>query len=113
MNENRVAEVALPIPQANSSDVPPRSMMVLLVDDQIVIGEALRRALMDDPSIDFHFCSNPLEAVAVARRVKPTVILQDLVMPQVNGLDLVRQYRADPITRASRSSCCPPRKRRG
>jgi hypothetical protein len=59
MNENRVAEVALPIPQANSSDVPPRSMMVLLVDDQIVIGEAVRRALMDDPSIDFHFCSNP------------------------------------------------------
>ena len=99
MNENRVAEAALPIPQANSSDVPSRSMMVLLVDDQIVIGEALRRALMDDPSIDFHFCANPLEAVAVARRVKPTVILQDLVMPQVNGLDLVRQYRADPVTR--------------
>lgn len=90
---------AIEADHANPSGVTPRTMMVLLVDDQIVIGEAVRRALLDDPSIEFHYCSNPLEAVAVARRVKPTVILQDLVMPQVNGLDLVRQYRADPATR--------------
>jgi two-component system chemotaxis family response regulator WspR len=32
--------------------------------------------------------------------VAPTVILQDLVMPQVNGLDLVKAYRADPVTRS-------------
>jgi len=76
----------------------PRSVMVLLVDDQIVIGEAVRRLLLDDPAIEFHYCSNPLEALDVARRVGPTVILQDLVMPQVGGLDLVRQYRADPVT---------------
>jgi len=39
-----------------------------------------------------------MEAIAIAKAVKPTVILQDLVMPNVNGLDLVRQYRADPAT---------------
>lgn len=77
----------------------PRPIMVLLVDDQLVIGEAVRRALLDDAAIEFHYCSNPLEAVEVARRVQPTVILQDLVMPQIGGLDLVRQYRADAITR--------------
>jgi two-component system chemotaxis family response regulator WspR len=90
---------ALEADPANPTGVTPRSMMVLLVDDQIVIGEAVRRALLDDPAIEFHYCSNPLDAVEVARRVQPTVILQDLVMPQVNGLDLVRQYRADPATR--------------
>lgn len=80
--------------------MPGQSIMVLLVDDQIMVGEAVRRALLDEAGIEFHYCSNPLDALAIARTVQPTVILQDLVMPSVNGLDLVRQYRADPNTRA-------------
>lgn len=78
--------------------VPPseRSIMVLLVDDQPLIGEAVRRALQEEPGINFHYCASPLDAVALARDVQPTVILQDLVMPAVSGLDLVRQYRAEP-----------------
>ncbi|WP_019831529.1 diguanylate cyclase domain-containing protein [Sphingomonas sp. PR090111-T3T-6A] len=73
-------------------------IMVLLVDDQIVVGEAIRRALIDQPGIEFHYCSDPLDALSVAKKVRPTVILQDLVMPSVNGLDLVREYRGDPVT---------------
>ena len=76
-----------------------QSVMVLLVDDQVVVGEAIRRALVDEADAEFHFCSNPLEALAIAKKVLPTVILQDLVMPAVSGLDLVRQYRADPVTK--------------
>jgi len=72
--------------------------MVLLVDDQMMVGEAVRRMLAGEPNIDFHFCSDPNEAIAVAREVQPTVILQDLVMPDVDGLDLVRKYRLDPAT---------------
>ncbi|MES2571437.1 MAG: response regulator [Verrucomicrobiota bacterium] len=73
-------------------------VMVLLVDDQAMVGEAIRRALANQPNIDFHYCSNPTEAVKVAERLKPTVILQDLVMPGVDGLSLVRQYRSNPAT---------------
>jgi two-component system, chemotaxis family, response regulator WspR len=72
--------------------------MVLLVDDQAMIGEAIRRILVTQPDMNFHYCSQPSEAVAVAKEVKPTVILQDLVMPGIDGLDLVRQYRRDPAT---------------
>jgi two-component system chemotaxis family response regulator WspR len=90
---------AIEVDYAQLTGGRPRPIMVLLVDDQLVIGEAVRRALLEDPTIEFHYCSNPLDAVEVARRVQPTVILQDLVMPQVGGLDLVRQYRADAITR--------------
>jgi two-component system chemotaxis family response regulator WspR len=70
--------------------------MVLLVDDQMLVVEAVRRVLAKQPNIDFHFCVNPAEAVAVAREVKPTIILQDLVMPGIDGLELVRQYRQEP-----------------
>src|SRR5881396_1740228 len=77
-------------------DLPISSdhIMVLLVDDQAIIGEAIRRLLADESRIDFHFCSNPLEAVKLANQIRPTVILQDLVMPNINGLELVKRFRA-------------------
>jgi class 3 adenylate cyclase len=72
---------------------------VLLVDDQKIIGEAVRRMLLGEPDIEFHFCDKPTEAIATANKVKPTVILQDLVMPEIDGSTLVRFYRANPETR--------------
>ncbi|SED17174.1 response regulator receiver modulated diguanylate cyclase [Pseudomonas mohnii] len=73
--------------------------MVLLVDDQAMIGEAVRRGLSNEDNIDFHFCADPHQAVAHAVRIKPTVILQDLVMPGLDGLSLVREYRSHPATK--------------
>ncbi|KQW00878.1 diguanylate cyclase [Rhizobacter sp. Root1221] len=72
--------------------------MVLLVDDQAMVGEAVRRALLNQPGIDFHYCADPAKAVAVAEQIRPTVILQDLVMPGIDGLTLVRRYRANSAT---------------
>ncbi len=71
---------------------------VLLVDDQAMIGEAVRRMLLADENIEYKYCSDPREALAIAKEWKPTVILQDLVMPEVDGLDLVRDYRQDEST---------------
>lgn len=75
------------------------SAMVLLVDDQAMIGEAVRRGLANEDNIDFHFCADPHQAIAQAILIKPTVILQDLVMPGLDGLTLVREYRNNPQTR--------------
>ena len=86
----------LPIDGFSTSD--ENSAMVLLVDDQAMIGEAVRRGLAHEENIDFHFCADPHEAVAQAIRIKPTVILQDLIMPGLDGLTLVREYRANPAT---------------
>jgi len=85
-------------PPDTTAPPQPDNVLVLLVDDQPIIGEAIRRALAGDPVIRFHYCANPLEALRVAEQVKPTVILQDLVMPGVDGLALVRQYRATAST---------------
>lgn len=72
---------------------------VLLVDDQAMIGEAVRRMLATEHDIDFHYCQDPAKAVSMANRIAPTVILQDLVMPEIDGLLLVRYFRANPATR--------------
>jgi len=74
-------------------------IMVLLVDDQAIIAEAIRQALADEPSVDFHYCASPEEALRSAAETRATVILQDLVMPGTDGLTLVRQYRQNPATR--------------
>ncbi len=67
---------------------------VLLVDDQPMIGEAVRRMLAGEPDIIFNYCRDATKALAEADRVNPTVILQDLVMPEIDGLTLVKQFRA-------------------
>jgi len=74
------------------------AIMVLLVDDQLIIGEAIRRMVVKQVNMDFHFCSSAQEALAIAKEVKPTVILQDLIMPGVDGLSLVHQYRSNAET---------------
>jgi len=73
--------------------------MAFLVDDQAMIGEAIRRQLWNQPDIDFHYCPNPSEALQMASEIRPTVILQDLVMPGTDGLTLVRRYRETPETK--------------
>ena len=72
--------------------------MVLLVDDQVMVAEAIRRCLANQPNIAFHYCIDPSEAIRLANQIKPTVILQDLVMPGIDGLTLVRHFRANPTT---------------
>ena len=66
---------------------------VLLIDDQPIIGEAVRRMLAGEDDIVFHYCKDPNKAVEEAARVHPTVILQDLVMPDIDGLTLVKLFR--------------------
>ncbi|WP_377703901.1 diguanylate cyclase [Pseudoduganella sp. UC29_71] len=72
---------------------------VLLVDDQLIIVEAVRRMLSDQPDIEFHHVTDAALAQQTAALLQPTVILQDLVMPSVDGFALIQAYRADELTR--------------
>lgn len=72
---------------------------VLLVDDQPIIGEAVRRMLAGEDDIVFHYCKDATKAVERANEIHPTVILQDLVMPDIDGLTLVKHFRENEATR--------------
>jgi sigma-B regulation protein RsbU (phosphoserine phosphatase) len=72
---------------------------VLLVDDQPMVGELVRRMLAGEPDIGFHYCRDASKAIDEAGRLKPTVILQDLVMPDIDGLTLIKMIRANEPTR--------------
>ncbi len=82
----------------STGELETHKITVLLVDDQAMIAEAVRRSLLQEEDIDFHYCQNPTEAVKVANEICPTVILQDLVMPEIEGLTMVKFYRANSQT---------------
>ncbi len=86
-------------PYEQPPDPDSYRVSVLLVDDQPIIAEAVRRFLADEEDIEFHYCQDPARAIKMASEIRPTLILQDLVMPEIDGLTLVRYFRANPSTR--------------
>lgn len=78
--------------------IAPRAV-VLLVDDQSMVAEAIRRMLADQPDIAFHYCGDPREAVRKAAEVDATVIIHD-TRPEINGASLVSFFRSQPATQA-------------
>lgn len=75
-----------------------KKVVVLVIDDQMMVVEAVRRMLQSEPDIEFHFCTDPAKAIETAIQVKPTVILLDLVMPEIDGMTLVRFFQANKKT---------------
>ena len=86
-------------PTSSTMGDQEHSITVLLIDDQPIIGDAVGRMLSSEKDIRLHFCCDPTQAVRLANEIGPTVILQDLVMPDVDGLTLVKFLRANPRTR--------------
>lgn len=87
-------------PATQASNPPqPALVTVLLVDDQAVVHEAVSQMLETETGIVHHYCCDPSNAVEMAIAVAPTVILQDLVMPEIDGIRLIQQFRDNAATR--------------
>jgi two-component system, NarL family, response regulator LiaR len=74
---------------------------VLIADDHPVVRHGLRAFLQLQEGLDIvGEAGDGLEAVAEAKRVRPDVVLLDLVMPNLDGIDAIRQIRqASPSTK--------------
>ncbi|MCF6235061.1 MAG: diguanylate cyclase [Gammaproteobacteria bacterium] len=54
--------------------------------------------LAEESDIDFHYCQDSTDAINAAEKYQPTVILQDLVMPDIDGMTLLRLLNKSPAT---------------
>ena len=61
-----------------------------------MVAESISRLRENVPDIVFYYCSDVQQAIPTAIEIQPTVILQDLVMPDTDGLMLVKFFRANP-----------------
>ena len=73
--------------------------VVLLVDDQAMVAEDIRRMLADESDIEFHYCSNPRKAINTATEINASLILLELDLKAIDGKTLMRFFRANPSTR--------------
>jgi DNA-binding response OmpR family regulator len=71
----------------------------LIVDDDPTIRSALE-ALLEDEGFAPQTASNGQEALRMVHDNPPSLILMDLMMPVMNGIDAVRELKADPRTSA-------------
>lgn len=68
---------------------------ILIVDDEPDVTELLKYKLEQDG----HLCqvvNNPLSFISVAREFNPNLIVLDIMMPELNGLQLCKMVRSDP-----------------
>jgi len=80
----------------NPATLTEHKIKVLLIDDQAIVGAAVKRMLETETDIVFQFCQDPTQAIPTATQFAPTVILQDLIMPDIDGLTLVKFFRVHP-----------------
>ncbi len=67
------------------------AISVLLVDDHALLRKGLRRLLEDEPEVSVvGEASNGLEAVQLVRQLRPRVVVMDLAMPLMDGVEATR-----------------------
>ena len=72
-------------------------MEILLVeDDPRDVRLTMRELQAERLNTKVELCRDGAEALAVLRRERPDLVISDILMPTMDGYELLRQLRADP-----------------
>ena len=71
---------------------------VLVVDDDPFIRKLIVTTLEDVADVELHEASDGVEAVELAQRERPALVFLDVDMPGLDGIEVCRRLRADPVT---------------
>jgi signal transduction histidine kinase len=82
----------------NTSATSPRGLHIVVAEDSPTQAELLREALHAE-GYGVTLSGNGVEALEAARRVKPALIITDVVMPDMDGYQLCRAVKADAALR--------------
>ncbi len=82
----------LTTPDASLSDSFGKK--ILIIDDVVLVGLSVSTQLKRAGFSNVQFESEPLKAMQVISQFKPDMILLDILMPELSGLELLQQIRA-------------------
>lgn len=77
--------------------VPPKR--ILIIDDEEDLNRLMKMALESSGDFEVHFESRAHHAVETAKEFKPDLMILDLIMPGMDGGELVLQIKQDPNLR--------------
>lgn len=69
-----------------------KELKVLLVEDEENLARLLKEALGDN-FYSFSIAKNGLEGLELYKKLKPDIIISDIMMPRLNGLDMAKEIR--------------------
>lgn len=81
------------------SNGPGARTVVLVADDDATIRELLAAVLADESGLYAVMAHDGAEALAAVEKVRPHVVLLDIQMPGLSGLEVARRLRDDPSMR--------------
>ena len=78
-----------------------KKITVLLAEDHLIVREGFRGLLKGERDIEIvGEAENGRQAVQLAKKLRPAVVVMDIAMPQLNGLEATRQIlEANPATK--------------
>lgn len=83
--------------QSDLTALPPHHAdVVMMVDDEPIMTDLIESHLAEAGYDGFVACNDPTQAMSMLRRLKPGVLLLDLMMPRLSGFEILGMVRADP-----------------
>jgi CheY-like chemotaxis protein len=81
------------MPPANNAQA--RKGLVLLVEDDPMVVKMYKRKL-EGEGFEVVLCYNGVEGIEALKKTKPDIVLLDIMMPKMSGLDMLKIVKSDP-----------------
>ena len=92
MTTNDRVRDAAPVTRTRSARSGSQRLRLLLADDHALLRQAFRALINDQENLEVvGEAANGRDAVEAAERLRPDVVLMDMVMPGLNGIEATRQ----------------------
>lgn len=75
-----------------------RSRRILVIEDNADAGRLIQRILMMQGNYEVHLATGGAEGVVMVERLKPDVVITDIMMPDIDGFSVINALKADPNT---------------
>ncbi len=86
-----------PGPGKGGEDGKRERRVVLLAEDNPANRDLISEFLKDT-DLELAYAENGRQSLQMAKEIKPDLVLMDLAMPEMDGLQAIRRMRADPVT---------------
>lgn len=78
--------------------IDPKQLSVLVVEDESFLSKILSERLTDEGFKTVDIAGNGEEALQKVTQNRPSVILLDMILPKMNGFDVLKKLKSQPDT---------------